>query len=335
MTKFSNHVRSDADGDAGGFGSADEAVVDALLQTLYETQASRQKRIDEVIERFEHSERSEAPERSEESERSEEPEQSSDIEATLSPKSELRGSNVWHSVRSRAAVIATAATVVLAIGWFVALTGAATAEASLARVIEASQQSVIRTYEVVVTGWRRQSEFERRLILHSQSDEVFAIEALDTPTQPMVFGRDDRGGWAVVGQRVRRTDETSDTLPLAGLWLDRMRLDRMTVKVLNVNRLFTQIPGRYDLRLGENQPIPGRPDQSTRPLVATLPDSAFRLPPRITIWPDPASHVALRVQIDLPPLGPFRGIHRITADYRGDSDLQDGIVGPESFLRGD
>ena len=291
--------------------SKEQALLDALLQTHYESAESRELRIDRVLAGFDRRPRCAV------------------LEASPLLDQPTRPNLIKKVARTRRWMMATSACgILMLMGAAFFLFTPPSAEAALARAIEAAEQSTTRVYDLEISGKRRQVPFQRRAPLYSQSAQIFAIEATDARVTPLVFGMDQDGAWLVVGKHLRRHETDQDMLPFEGYFLNRV-----TMGMLNVNRLLTHIRGNYDIQLGKRAPIPAFKGRFARPLVATLSSASFRLPKSIRIWPDPQTGMALRMEIEMPPVRGVRGVEKVVATFKRNSDKSHKEVTPEIFLR--
>lgn len=188
-------------------------------------------------------------------------------------------------------VASTAATVLLALGLWGMLTPQS-AQASLERVIAATQVPVTRVYQASIHRRFLGRDSVRKATLFSRSIDQFAAKFHDTKlTQSLWIGSDGAQRWLVAGNHQWSSTDDAE-LPRDAF------IDRVTYRNMQFNALLTRIPRAFDVRLMPREiiSIDGQ-SHDCRPIEATPRNPESGLPDFIRIWPHPSSGVVLQMHL--------------------------------------
>ncbi|MFN7877325.1 MAG: hypothetical protein ACK5PB_18545 [Pirellula sp.] len=290
----------------GGFDdhpSDRDAIVHSLLQGVYETSDSREKRIAHLIEVYDFWQREEVD--------------------VAEPTPSFNPTPKPHRSRAlRLNLFAMATALLLSLGLWSMLTSVS-AEAALARAVKLLELPITRVYDVQFSMQENLAIPVREAILYRESSNRFLLNFQNAPVQPLMIGANQDRRWLRIGTRTIYSDEEGEeNLPPAFL------LDQIVMRQIQFNQLLTALPTDYDLKwlapsaLAEGGPLLRRLEANRRYLAPSLPT-------RVVVWFDPVTDLARRVDVTMRDGGPSRVKH-FSATYRDDRIVDGSFFYPES-----
>lgn len=201
----------------------------------------------------------------------------------------------------RAASIAAAAMVVLAMIVFGSHTGAS-ASAMVHASIKASHTAGDRRYEVRVIPVGQSDPAELpRCTVDVRDPDHFVIKARGVFHGPITMGRDEKGDWAI------KREGQIDRQPPRQLLEEWMVFGRGTVTFMAVDDFLGSLEETYHLSKGARQRAPFAGGAlGAGPLcdrITATPTARADEPERVEIWLDAHSHIVQRIELHWPDSG--------------------------------
>lgn len=270
-----------------------DAIVHALLASWFDSKEKREARIQRTLELFDQEQQAVIYEQT-----GADGSVDSDVRTeTVSPtnESKLNHSSATELIRysrlRRIAtfILSTSAMLLLLFSLWYSIQPSEL-QASMNRVIEATTSVETRIYNVEIRRPMMRRSGIGSCTLYSQSDDRF-VAIFDNPRlQPAVIGGNENQRWVVRGDRHFVSDSTPN-IP------QEFFVDKLTMKHMQINSLLTELPDAYELKLLDEEPLPGGLGIDCRPIRAVRKVRDASQPAQIKIWPHPRTGVVHRMTI--------------------------------------